>query len=184
MRGKIGALCCLMVVLLVFAGSVAGHGDLVAAEPVPGAQLAESPAEIRLTFSEPVSPTSRIALMGENFEPVEGLVPQFNPAEPGQLYTPLPTLTPGVYTVQWVSASADGHEISGSYSFSVGLVTPGAPGDESGGEGAEQTVSRTGVGVSRWVLVLVALAVLVPVALVALRRGKRGAVKPPAGTGE
>ncbi len=184
MRGKIGALCCLMVVLLVFAGSVAGHGDLVAAEPAPGAQLAESPAEIRLTFNEPVGSASRITLMGENFEPVEGLVPQFNPAEPGQLYTPLPTLTPGVYTVQWVSASADGHEISGSYSFSVGLVTPDAPGDESGGEGAEQTVSRTGVGVNWWVLGLAALAVLLPVGLVALRRGKRGASPPDTGIEE
>lgn len=178
------ALLLALAAVILLSSRVSAHSELVAAEPAPGAQLAQSPAEIRLTFSEPVAASSQIVVMGENFQQVEGLVPQFNPAEPGQLYTPLPTLTPGVYTVQWVSASADGHEISGSYSFSVGLVTPGAPGDESGGEGAEQTVSRTGVGVSRWVLVLAALAVLVPIALVALRRGKRGTVKPPAGTGE
>lgn len=184
MRRRLGAFCCLILGLFIFTGLAAAHSDLVAAEPAPGAQLAESPAEIRLTFNEPVAAASRIVLLAENFEPVDGLVPQFNPAQPEQVYTPLPQLAPGVYTVQWVAASSDGHEVSGSYSFSVGLVTPGAPGNETGGEVAGQVASRAGVGVSGWLLVLAALAVLLPVALVVLRRGRRGSIPPRAGTGE
>lgn len=180
MRRSIIALWSVIAGLLVLAGSVAAHSDLVAAEPAPGAQLAESPAEIRLTFSEPVAATSQIVLMAENFEPVEGLVPQFNAARPDQVYAPLPELAPGLYTVQWIAASDDGHEISGSYSFGVGLVTPGAPG--SGETGI--TASQTGVGMSNaWLLALIGVAVLIPLALVMVRRGRRVAT-PPSETGE
>lgn len=152
----------------------AAHSDLVAAEPEPGAQLAESPAEIRLTFSEPVAPTSQIALLTDTFQPVEGLVGQYDTAHPDQVYTPLPELAPGIYTVQWVAASADGHEISGSYSFSVGMVTPGAAsGDSSNGE-TGQPAEAGSSGASWWIVALVVLAVGLPVGMVVLRRfGRR-----------
>ena len=163
-----------LLALVVWAGSVArpalAHSDLVAAEPEPGAQLAASPAEIRLTFSEPVADGSRIVVLGENFEQVEGLVPQFNPEAPEQVYTPLPPLAPGVYTVQWAATSDDGHEVNGTYSFSVGLVTPDAT--EAGGAAASATTASPPAGTRSgwWLGVLGIVAVGVPLVLLTIRR--------------
>ncbi len=130
------ALLLALLAVVLLGGRALAHSELVAAEPAPGAQLAESPAEIRLTFSEPVAASSQIVVMGENFQQVEGLVPQFNPEQPQVVYTPLPPLAEGVYTVQWTAASDDGHEISGSYSFSVTSAASGGATDANAQESA------------------------------------------------
>ena len=171
MRGKnTGSLALLstFLVLALLGRPAAAHSDLVAAEPAPGTQLGESPAEIRLTFSEPVAATSQIVVMGENFEQVSGLVPQFSPERPQEVYTPLPVLEPGVYTVQWVASSSDGHEISGSYSFSVGLGTPDAAGVIES-TNVSPTNSRSGW----WLGALGLAAVGLPLILLICRRANR-----------
>ena len=162
MRGAVLLFACLALAL-VAVGPAAAHAELVSASPAPGAQLAESPAEIRLTFSEPVATTSAIVLLAEGFQPVEGLVGQFDADRPQEIFVPLPELAPGVYTVQWTAASDDGHEISGAYSFSVGLVTP------------EAAAAPTAPGAGRagwWLGALVALAVAAPLLVVVLRRAR------------
>lgn len=161
------------VALILIARPAAAHSELVQAEPAPGAQLVDSPLEIRLTFSEPVAPTSQIVLLTDDFQPVAGLVPQFNPAQPEQIYAPVPSLEPGVYTVQWAAASVDGHEVSGSYSFSVGLVTPGAPESPPPTLAGTPPAATRGFGVNGWLLAVIVLAVGLPLALLALRRGSR-----------
>ncbi len=170
----------ILIFILFFSATVAhpvaAHSDLVEAVPSPGAQLAESPAEIRLTFSEPVASGSRIELFTDDFQRVDGLVPQFNPAQPEQIYTPLPALEPGVYTVQWAAVSDDGHEISGSYSFSVGLVAQDATGAVSTGETDNAEPTSTGPAGSRsswWLAALALIAVGLPLALFGLRRAGR-----------
>lgn len=159
--------------LAIMGGVVAAHSELVAAQPAPGAHLAESPTEIRLTFSEPVAGTSQIVVLSDNFQPVEGLVPQYNPEQPQEVYTPLPPLAAGVYTVQWTAASADGHEISGSYSFSVGAAEPSGastPGETTADEPAT-VADEAPIFRSLWWLAAIALvAVGLPVALLAIRR--------------
>jgi methionine-rich copper-binding protein CopC len=106
----------------VFAASVAqvvAHAELVNSEPAPGAQLSSSPAEIRLTFSEPVG-TGRIILLSDGFDPVDGLDVQSDEEHPEVIFTTLPALAAGSYTVQWSAIGADGHEVAGSYSFAIG----------------------------------------------------------------
>ena len=174
-RAKYVILGWLLLGLVVWAGSLVrpalAHSDLVAAEPEPGAQLAASPAEIRLTFSEPVADGTRIVVLGENFGQVEGLVPQFNPEEPEQVYTPLPPLEPGVYTVQWAATSDDGHEVSGTYSFSVGLVTPSATNDSGAVTASPTTTSPPGGTRSGWWLaVLGIVAISLPLVTLLVRR--------------
>jgi methionine-rich copper-binding protein CopC len=157
------AFCALLLALAVL--PAAAHSELVKSEPAPGAQLAESPAEIRLTFNEPVAATSRIVLLAGEFQPVEGLVAQFNAARPQELYTPLPDLEPGTYTVQWTAASEDGHEVSGSYSFSV------AP--DSAASTTETAGSAAPGRPSWWIGALLAVAVGLPLVLLAVRRAGR-----------
>jgi copper transport protein len=147
---------------LVVAGSILAHADLTHAEPAPGAQLVESPAEIRLTFSEPLAPDSRIVLLAEGFQPIGGIATETDPAQPEVLFAPLPALEPGAYTVQWTAASADGHAISGSYSFSFGSTS----------EAEDGSLSRIAANWP-WLLTLIALLIGLLLALSARRRGNR-----------
>jgi len=143
---------------------VLAHAELVAAEPEAGAQLVEPPAEIRLTFSEPVAVQSDIVVLGEGFAPVAGLLPQLDGARPEQVYTPLPPLEPGTYTVQWSAVSADGHEISGSYAFSIGA---------GGGLNAALGRELTGARVMGWLLTLAAVALVTSFFISWYRRANR-----------
>ncbi len=168
------ALLLALAAVTLLSSRASAHSELVAAEPAPGAQLAQSPAEIRLTFSEPVAASSQIVVMGENFQQVEGLVPQFNPEQPQVVYTPLPPLPEGIYTVQWVAVSNDGHEISGSYSFSV---TPAASGGTTDAvTPAPMVAENPPTPRSAWWLgVIGILAVGLPLAFLGLRRiARRG----------
>lgn len=154
---KRGLTLIFIIVFLVIAPGVLAHAELVAAEPEPGAQLADAPAEIRLTFSEPIAAQSDIIVLGEGFAPVEGLVPQLGADRPEQVYAPLPPLEPGPYTVQWTAVSADGHEISGSYSFSIRQ-------DDGATAVTEPTAEQpaAGMGIIGWFLALAAVALVVP----------------------
>jgi hypothetical protein len=75
-----------------------------------------------------------------------------------------------VYTVQWVASSSDGHEISGSYSFSVGLGTPNAPGVTE-----STTVSPANSRSGWWLGALGLVAVGLPLMLLIFRRAGRRA---------
>lgn len=114
-----------VVVLLVWvvwgmvAGPAAAHTELVEAAPAPGAALRRSPAEVRLTFSEPLDASSRVELLNDSFELVAGQTRQFDPAAPLEMAAQLPPLPAGTYTVQWVAVSTDEHTLTGTYSFSV-----------------------------------------------------------------
>lgn len=166
------ALLLALVAVILLSSRASAHSELIAAEPAPGARLAESPAEIRLTFSEPVAASSQIVVMGENFQQVEGLVPQFNPEQPQVVYTPLPPLAEGVYTVQWVAASNDGHEISGSYSFSVTSAASGST--TNAVTPAPMVAENPPTPRSAWWLgVIGILAVGLPLAFLGLRRVAR-----------
>lgn len=149
------------------AGTAAAQAALVAASPEPGQQLAESPPEIRLTFSEPIAANSQVAVYDAGGDSIPDLVPQFNVNQPNVLYVPLPPLEPGLYTVVWATVTEDGQPFDGRYSFSTGLVTPtpippepaALPGQQSGGV--------------VWLLLLVAaLAVGLPLGLLVWRRAQ------------
>lgn len=142
------------------------HAELIAADPEPGAQLADSPQAIRLTFSEPIAARSRILLFDESFQPVEDLTAQFDQANPAEVYAPLPELEPGTYTVQWSAVAEDGHELEGAYSFSVGLITP-APAVPV------EAAQESGGGVAWWLIGLLALAVGLSFLFAMLRRRSR-----------
>jgi methionine-rich copper-binding protein CopC len=151
--------------LFLAVDGVAAHAELVVAEPEPGAQLTDAPVEIRLTFSEPVAARSNIVVLGDGFAPVEGLIPQFSPDRPEQVYVPLPSLEPGTYTVQWTAVSSDGHEISGSYSFSIGQIGGTTATIQQSSE--QQTV---GIKINGWILAFVTIAFAVPFVLLWYRR--------------
>jgi methionine-rich copper-binding protein CopC len=99
--------------------TVLAHTELVSADPPSGAELSTAPSEIRLTFNEPIGPGSTLAIYGEHFEQVPGVSATVNRDDPEQMVATVPPLGPGTYTVQWAAEGEDGHEVTGSYSFSV-----------------------------------------------------------------
>ncbi|HEX6387030.1 MAG TPA: copper resistance CopC family protein [Anaerolineae bacterium] len=105
--------------ILVRAPHIRAHAELLAAQPAPGARLYRAPAQIRLTFTEPIGADSSLVVFRSNFRHVDGVEVTFDPNTPEQLAATLPALTPGVYTVQWTAVSADRDVIRGSYAFQV-----------------------------------------------------------------
>lgn len=106
--------CC----LALFATTVWAHAHLETAQPAADSKTAEV-REIRLVFSEPIEPKlSSIKIeSGEDravVEPAAEADPQNPKALVVHLFEKLP---PGIYKVRWVVVAADGHRMSGAYSF-------------------------------------------------------------------
>jgi methionine-rich copper-binding protein CopC len=92
------------------------HAELLDADPRPGATVS-SPAEIRLTFTEPLSAGSAFVVYAAGFQAVPGIAPNVEAASlRATLAAPL---APGDYAVQWKAVSVDGHTTEGSYQFRV-----------------------------------------------------------------
>lgn len=106
-----------LAALLTTGRAAFAHAGLVSAEPPPGARLSAPPAEIRLRFSEALSPGSTFRLFGKGFRDVSGILPSIDPQAPEQMFAAAPHLEPDEYTVQWTAVTEDGAVTSGSYSF-------------------------------------------------------------------
>jgi len=94
------------------------HGHLETAQPAADSKNAEV-REIRLVFSEPIEPRlSTIKLeSGEDRAVVEPAA-EVDAADPKVLVVHLfEKLPPGLYQVRWTVVAADGHRMSGHYSF-------------------------------------------------------------------
>ena len=110
----------LMVMFLMFRipGAIA-HTNLIDSIPAPGEVLDQTPSEVRLTFNESLSPESSFEIFGEGFKRVEGIHPEVDPAASSEMIASIPSLQSGTYTLQWTAVSADGHSVTGSFSFAI-----------------------------------------------------------------
>jgi copper transport protein len=138
------ALCCCLAALLGAAApaDVAAHAALARSDPAAGTSLAEPPAEIRLTFTEPLESAYSGA---ELLDGAGQMVPNVTVAISAQnahemVVTPAAPLPDGNYTVAWRTLSAaDGHTLQGYFGIAVGVpasagsvvATPDAPGNET-----------------------------------------------------
>ncbi len=109
----------ILALVAVGAGAAQAHSGLVGTDPGEGASLDVAPAQVVLTFNEPPQ------TLGTQ---VQVLDPNGNPVSSGQaavtgtqITQPLGEARPaGTYTVQWRMTSADGHPLSGQYTFTAG----------------------------------------------------------------
>ncbi len=107
-------ICCLSFLAL----DAWAHAHLEAAQPAADSKAAEV-REIRLVFSEPIEPRlSTIRLENREDRAVVEPAAEVDPTNPKVLVLHLfEKLPPGSYTVRWVAVAADGHRVSGNYSF-------------------------------------------------------------------
>ena len=114
----------------LFAAASPLHAHSVLISSTPGnAQTVPAADVLELTYNEPVR-MLRLALVGSDNREVDfGFAPNAS-AEPTLSYA-LPTLEPGDYAVNYTLIGADGHTVSGSYTFSVDPTLSEATAGES-----------------------------------------------------
>jgi copper transport protein len=121
------------------------HAGFVSSSPEPGSTLGTAPGQVSLTFSEPLNTKlSRAAVQ----EP-DGSTTTARVTSDDRMIADLTTNQTGVYGVTWTTVSlVDGHTLSGSFRFGVG-VSPGAGAE--GGTTEEPTGRDLLVSVGRLV---------------------------------
>jgi copper transport protein len=108
---------------LSLAAPALAHAALVASDPPDGTVLVKAPAELSLTFDEPVSPLV-LKLVGPNGSDASLGKPKLDGRRvilgvPADLGT-------GSYVLSWRVISEDGHPVGGAVVFSVGMPSAGA----------------------------------------------------------
>jgi methionine-rich copper-binding protein CopC len=106
--------------LLVQASPAFAHAFLEHASPPVGSEIAGSPPEVAITFTEGVEPLfSAIELHGPTGAQVAVSTPHLAPDNNKILSIQLPKLLPGTYTVIWHVTSVDTHKTEGNFQFTV-----------------------------------------------------------------
>ncbi|MGI5194302.1 copper resistance CopC family protein [Streptomyces sp. CA-288835] len=107
-----------LAVLAITVPQAAAHTELDTASPGAGATLAGLPPRVTLSFSDAMAQKySKLAVTGPDGAPAAEGGPQ---VEGRTVSIPLDTSSPaGRYTVGYRVVSADGHPVSGSYTFTV-----------------------------------------------------------------
>lgn len=170
----IGLLVLALGLLLGPATPASAHAVLVSSSPVPDVVLSNAPAEVVLTFSEPVRQVpDKIRVLGPDGSRVDRGEPTFTGAV---VNIPVdPTGPQGTYLVSYRVISADGHPVTGGYTYSVGTIS--TPPVDTGEAGIDPGVSAA-LAVTRFLgyagLVLLIGPVLVVSLLWPRRLDRRG----------
>jgi copper resistance protein C len=138
------------------------HATRVSCQPADNVALTTGPGQVSATFNEQLQTSfAAMAVIG----PDGNLWSTGQPTVQGALVSVgLRPLGPtGSYTVNYRVTSADGHVVSGSWSFRLTVAGTGTPGPAPAATGADG-------GIPAWPFVVVALALVAGTALWAMRR--------------
>ncbi|MEA2896200.1 MAG: copper transport protein [Bradyrhizobium sp.] len=113
------AFAALLLVLCISTGAFA-HASLVSTEPRDGSVFAQAPKKVELRFNEAVTPAVISLIDAEGRARDDAAVHAVNETISITLPDGLP---PGTQVISYRVISADGHPISGSMVFSVGMPT-------------------------------------------------------------
>jgi len=111
--------------MLALAPAASAHAGLESSDPASGELLAEAPASVTMSFTEPPDlDLSSVTVVDASGAEVE-IGPLERGAPPRSLELALPAdLGDGVYTVSWnVVSTADGHLTAGAFAFGVGVTS-------------------------------------------------------------
>lgn len=109
------------------AGVAAAHATLIASDPVADAELGQSPTRVSATFNEPMQAQfAAMTVVGPDGNLWSTGDPQVQDTVISVGVRPLGPS--GTYTVNYRATSADGHVVSGSWSFRLTVASTGTPG--------------------------------------------------------
>ena len=135
------------LVLSAMPAAAFGHASLISSSPDAGENLNAAPSEVRLTFDGELDPAgSGFTVLDHSGDEVGSGEVDLDVADRNVLVGGVDISEPGVYTVEWTVLGADGHEISGAFSF--GYATdeeiPGAT-DDHGHESPDTAMATSSV---------------------------------------
>ena len=105
--------------LVLAAAPAFAHSHPVTMTPAKDSTVS-APTEVSIIFSEDLEPKfSSLKLVDSADKTVSKVPSVLDPANAKHMTLALPHLAPGVYTVDWISSSADGHRLQGKYSFTI-----------------------------------------------------------------
>ncbi|MUL83192.1 MULTISPECIES: copper resistance CopC family protein [unclassified Mycolicibacterium] len=148
---------------LVGAPAASAHAARVAADPAEHSTLSTSPQRVTATFNEALQPAfANMTVVG----PDNNLWSEGDPKVAGAVISVgvRPLGPAGTYTVNYRVTSADGHVVSGSWSFDLTVAGSGTPGP------AASSPAQSDGGIVVWPFVLVAVALIGGGAWWAVRR--------------
>ena len=123
---KVAAVCTVLLTIVFQPPSVKAHSTLLETNPAEDEIIEDSPSTLELRFNEPVEhDLAMVTIYNRNAETIFTDSPDGDIERAPLLEFSLPDLEEGTYTVNWNIVSADGHPVSGSYTFSVGQPTQG-----------------------------------------------------------
>lgn len=148
-----------------------GHVELVASDPEAGANLETAPTQVTLTFDGELDPDgSGFSVTDHHGDTVGSGEVDLDIADRNVLAGTVSIDEPGVYTVEWTVLGADGHEISGSFSFGYATDEEIPQGEGHGHENPDTALTVDGASpLTAAGLLLVLLAGLVAVRRAAVR---------------
>ncbi len=118
------------------------HNELIASDPADGAELATSPAQVVLTFDQPVQRGfSTVTVTGPDGKQWQAGAPTDDGAVVSAPVRPLGSA--GQYTIAYQVLSADGHPVRGALRFT--LTTPGAGVAAAQNEPSAPPANRSGI---------------------------------------
>lgn len=128
-RTLVGALTAVLLILGLAAGAptAAAHTALTATDPAADSTLTTGPTRVTATFNEELQPTfAAMTVVGPDgnlWSAGDATVRQMTVTVPVRPLGPA-----GKYTVNYRVTSADGHVVTGSWSFTVTASGDGKPG--------------------------------------------------------
>ena len=141
------------------------HAELLDSNPAPGEVVQGPPEEIRLEFNEAVSPSSTFAIYDKDFRTIPVIVQTDSQNSQLIIGRDVEISEPGIYTVQWLVISDDGHPIDGAFSFAVAFDNE--TGNDDGGNNHMELIAAaesTAVNLPGWFAwMMVAIAIIAPI---------------------
>jgi methionine-rich copper-binding protein CopC len=148
---------------LAGAGVASAHATRIATDPADNAELSASPAQVSAMFNEKLQPQfAAMTVVGPDGNlwstgdaKVDGAVASVGVRPLGPS---------GTYTVNYRVTSADGHVVSGSWSFRLTLAGTGTPGPSA------SATSPSSDGIPMWPFFVAAGVIVAAGAVWAVRR--------------
>jgi copper resistance protein C len=151
---------------LAGAGAASAHATRIATDPVENTELTQAPARVSATFNEALQPEfAAMTVVGPDGNLWSTGDPQVDGAVLSVSVRPLGPA--GTYTVNYRVTSADGHVVSGSWSFSLAAAGTGTPGPPAT---ATDTSGTQGDELPMWPFIVGAVVIVGAGALWAVRR--------------
>jgi methionine-rich copper-binding protein CopC len=159
------------VTLVVAAGPASAHDALSGSSPADGSAVATVPATVVLTFDEPaIAMGTRVVVRGPAGEVQQGNPVLVDDTVSQSLQGGAPA---GPYTVEWRVTSADGHPVSGSFTFTARAAGEGQPGATSTASPVALPISKPAPEFWPWVVAVAILSFVVVGAVALGRRATR-----------